>query len=99
MAPFLRKVKTKSGATAVQIVRKFHGKRTVLVHLGSAHTDEELAALMAAGRSKIEYLRSWRPVMVWLGPLGVGGVGVVGGHLWCRRGPVCLGSFGHVRGT
>ena len=34
----LRKVPTASGATAIQIVTKRHGKLTVIEHLGSAHT-------------------------------------------------------------
>lgn len=53
MSPFLRKVKTASGATAVQIVEKKHGQRTILEHLGSAHTEAELAALMQIGRDKL----------------------------------------------
>lgn len=53
MSPFLRKVKTKSGATAVQIVEKRHGQRRILEHLGSAHTEAELAALMEVGREKL----------------------------------------------
>ena len=47
MAPFLRKVKTASGATAVQIADKTDGTYRILEHLGSAHTDAELTALMA----------------------------------------------------
>ena len=39
MSPFLRKVKTASGATAVQIVEKRGGVRTILEHLGSAHDE------------------------------------------------------------
>ena len=54
MSPFLRKVKTASGATAAQIVEKRHGIRTILEHLGSAHDEAELAALMQAGREKIQ---------------------------------------------
>ena len=53
MSPFLRKVKTASGATAVQIVEKKHGQRTILEHVGSAHTDAELAALLQIGRQKL----------------------------------------------
>ena len=51
---FLRKVKTASGATAVQIARR-EGRRDVVVeHLGSAHTDAELAVLVRAGRAKLQ---------------------------------------------
>ena len=53
MSPRLRKVTTGSGATAVQIVRKHRGKVTVLEHLGSAHTEAELTALLAAGQEKL----------------------------------------------
>ena len=37
---FIRKVKTGSGATAVQICQNKYGKIEVLEHLGSAHTFE-----------------------------------------------------------
>lgn len=53
MSPFLRKVKTASGATAVQIVEKKHGVRTIVEHLGSAHNDAELAVLLRAGQDKL----------------------------------------------
>jgi len=51
---FLRKVPTASGATAVQIARRENRRDVVIEHLGSAHTDAELAALMQIGRRKIE---------------------------------------------
>lgn len=50
---FLRKVKTASGATAVQIAERKNRRDVVLEHLGSAHTKAELAALMSAGRDEI----------------------------------------------
>ncbi|WP_108965483.1 IS1634 family transposase [Actinomyces sp. Z16] len=53
MSPYVRKVRTASGATAVQIVAKEHGVRRVVEHLGSAHDEAELAALIQAGREKI----------------------------------------------
>lgn len=53
MSPFLRKVTTPSGATAVQVVAKEGRRNKILEHLGSAHTEAELAALMKAGREKI----------------------------------------------
>jgi len=53
MSPYLRTVKTSSGATAVQIVEKNHGSRRILEHLGSAHTPEDVALLKAAGRQKL----------------------------------------------
>lgn len=50
MSPFLRKVKTATGATAVQIVEKRGGVRTIVEHLGSAHDEAELAALLRIGQ-------------------------------------------------
>ncbi|MCT1777255.1 IS1634 family transposase [Brachybacterium sp. p3-SID957] len=50
---FLRKVRTASGATAVQIAERRNRRDVVLEHLGSAHTEAELAGLMEAGREKI----------------------------------------------
>lgn len=50
---FVRKVRTASGATAVQIAERVDGRDRVLEHLGSAHTDGELGALVAAARRKV----------------------------------------------
>ncbi|GAA1618644.1 MULTISPECIES: IS1634 family transposase [Actinomycetes] len=50
---FVRKVRTASGATAVQIAERLDGRDRVLEHLGSAHTEAELAALVAAARRKV----------------------------------------------
>lgn len=50
---FIRKVRTKSGATAVQIVVKVHGQRVRIDHIGSAHTDAELAVLLAIARERL----------------------------------------------
>ena len=53
MSPYLRQVKTASGATAVQVVAKEHGVRRIVEHLGSAHDEAELAALMRLGRQRL----------------------------------------------
>ena len=54
MSSFIRKVKTKSGATAVQIVYKEGRKVVGITHIGSAHNDAELALLVAlAHRRKV----------------------------------------------
>lgn len=74
MSPFLRKVKTKSGATAVQIVEKRHGRRTIVEHLGSAHTEAELAALLQIGQEKLAVNQ---PVLDFAD--GAGGRPVAGG--------------------
>ncbi|GAB3617138.1 IS1634-like element ISMsm6 family transposase [Okibacterium endophyticum] len=57
MGLFVRKVKTASGATAVQIASKTRGVRTIVEHLGSAHDDAQLAVLVAVARDRIAELR------------------------------------------
>ena len=47
---YVRKVRTASGAVAVQVVRKRRGQRTILAHLGSAHTDGQLGILLERAR-------------------------------------------------
>ena len=51
---FIRRVKTKSGATAVQIIHKSYGKITRLEHIGSAHNQTELATLIALARKRLQ---------------------------------------------
>ncbi len=46
----MRKVRTASGAVAVQVVRKHRGQRTILAHVGSAHTDAQLGILLEQAR-------------------------------------------------
>src|SRR5699024_9723223 len=53
MSPFVRKVPTASGATAVQIADKTGGQYRIVEHLGSARTPEDLAALVEAGKAKL----------------------------------------------
>jgi len=53
VAPYVRKVRTSSGATAVQIVVKRGGVRTIVEHLGSAHDDLELAVLLQVARERL----------------------------------------------
>ena len=47
---YVRKVRTASGAVAVQVVRKHRGQRTILAHVGSAHTDAQLGVLLEQAR-------------------------------------------------
>ena len=47
---YVRKVRTTSGAVAVQVARKDHGRVVILAHLGSAHTDAELGILLHAAQ-------------------------------------------------
>ena len=51
---FIRKVKTTSGATAVQIVYKQKGQIVKIFHLGSAHTDEELQILLDLAHKQLQ---------------------------------------------
>ena len=53
MGTFIRKVKTASGATAVQIVCKDRGKVIHLTHIGSAHNIERLELLMSLARQQL----------------------------------------------
>jgi DDE family transposase len=51
--PYVRTVKTASGATAVQIVHSSRRGSRDIEHLGSAHDDAELELLKAAARQRI----------------------------------------------
>ncbi len=51
--PYVRTVKTASGATAVQIVCSSHRGSRQIEHLGSAHDGAELELLKAAARQKL----------------------------------------------
>lgn len=62
MAPFLRKVTTTSGATAVHIVEKQVRKNVVLEHIGSAHTDAELATLIHTAQTKLNPVNRY---LIW----------------------------------
>lgn len=53
MSSYLRRVKTASGTTAVQVVAKEHGVRRIAEYLGSARHEAELAALMRLGRQRL----------------------------------------------
>ena len=53
MAPFIRRVRTSSGATAVQIVEKRSGVRRIVEHIGSAHDELELAVLLQTARDRL----------------------------------------------
>jgi hypothetical protein len=51
--PYVRTVRTSSGATAVQIVYSSHRGSRQIGHLGSAHTAAEVELLKAAARQKL----------------------------------------------
>lgn len=50
---YIRRVKTKSGATAIQIAYKRYGHIVRIDHIGSAHTKDEEAALVALARQRL----------------------------------------------
>jgi hypothetical protein len=50
---FIRKVRTASGAIAVQIAHKEYGRITRIDHIGSAHSETELETLMALARQRL----------------------------------------------
>ena len=47
---WVRRVRTASGATAVQIAEYVQGRRRIVAHVGSAHTDAELGVLLEQAR-------------------------------------------------
>ena len=53
MRQFLRRVKSPSGATVVQIMVKEGRRNKVVEHVGSAHNEQELAALEAEARGRM----------------------------------------------
>ena len=53
MGTFVRRVTTASGATAVQIMHK-RGRRVLgIEHIGSAHTEADLAVLVEVARARL----------------------------------------------
>jgi hypothetical protein len=53
VSPYLRTVKTSSGATAVQIVHSSHRGSRDIEHIGSAHTAAQVELLKAAARQRL----------------------------------------------
>ncbi len=51
---FIRKVKTSSGAIAIQIAHKQHGRIVKIEHIGSAHTDKDVQSLMALAKLRLQ---------------------------------------------
>lgn len=51
---FIRKVKTASGAIAVQIAYKYKGHIIKIIHIGSAHNDEELNLMLKLARKRLQ---------------------------------------------
>lgn len=50
---WVRRVRTASGASAVQIAEYVYGRRRIVAHLGSAHTEAELGLLLQQARGML----------------------------------------------
>lgn len=50
---FIRRVRTRSGATAVQIAEHRDGRKRIVAHVGSAHTDAELGVLIEQAEQRL----------------------------------------------
>lgn len=72
VSPYVRKVKTASGARAVQVVHSEHRGSKKLTHVGSAHTDEDLALLRARAREIFEGEQQSIDLGIDLTPAGIG---------------------------
>jgi hypothetical protein len=51
---FVRRVRTTSGATAVQIAEYVGGRQRIVRHVGSAHTEAELGVLLERARELLD---------------------------------------------
>ena len=65
----IRQTKTSSSATAVQVVRNRGKKREVLHHVGSAHTADELSAMLKAAEIWAEQHREQPSLFVQVEPV------------------------------
>jgi hypothetical protein len=83
----IRTVKTSSGATAVQIVHSNRRGSRDIEHLGSAHTPEQVEALKAVARQRIEAGQIQLDLQLEIAAAAAGGgplpiTGSRMGHLW-----------------
>ena len=103
---FVRKVRTASGAVAVQVVTRRGRQVEGIEHVGSAHTDAELALLLAAARDRLaagqevldlgqvaEVSPRMAEVADWTAPRELSLHGSAGGR------PVSVAGGGRVVGT
>jgi hypothetical protein len=94
VSPYLRTVKTASGATAVQIVHSSRRGSRDIEHIGSAHDEVELELLKAAARQRLAAGQA----ALDLGDLGDLGVGQKGAAQ-ARGGdplPITSSRMGHL---
>jgi hypothetical protein len=90
VSPYVRTVKTASGARAVQIVHSSRRGSRDIEHIGSAHDDAELEVLKAAARQRMAAGQG----ELDLGLEPVGGDGDRGGPL-----PITASRMGHLWDT
>ncbi len=69
---FVRKVPTASGATAVQIAERIGDRDNVIEHVGSAHTEAELVALLEVARARLHPGQGELDLSLPAGPVGHG---------------------------
>ena len=67
---FARKAPGPSGATKVQIAERRDGRDVVLEHVGTAHDEAELAALLTVARAKLYPGQDELPLEGLSGPSG-----------------------------
>ena len=73
---WIRRVRTTSGATAVQVAESVRGKRRIVHHLGSAHDEVELGLLVTRARELVAGIGQGE---LDLGlPVGVPGLSLLG---------------------
>lgn len=72
MSPYVRTVKTASGATAVQVVFSENRGSKQLKHVGSAHDQEQLALLQAKAQQIIDGDQQSLDLGIDLTPAGTG---------------------------
>ncbi|CAB0531382.1 transposase [Corynebacterium diphtheriae] len=77
MSPSIRRVPTASGATAVQIIWRYRNRKPDIEHVGSAHTDYDLAALMAKAQRLIDGEQISLDLKMLPSPVAVSGTGTV----------------------
>jgi hypothetical protein len=79
--PYVRTVKTKSGATAVQVVWSSRRGSRKIEHLGSAHDEAELETLKAAAGQRIA--AGQLELDLGLGPAGGGPLPITSSRMGC----------------
>ncbi len=77
MSPSIRRVPTAPGATAVQIIWRYRNRKPEIEHVGSAHTDHDLAALMVKAQRLVDGEQISLDLKVLPSAVAVSGTGTV----------------------